>query len=296
MANKILKVNKKTRERLTILAFCLPWLIGFAIFTMYPILQTLYYSFCSVTVTPESGVITQWVGFSNFREIIISNKDFKDELLNYVVDMVITVPIIIVVALIIALLLTSVKKGKGAFRTIFFLPVIITSGPVIGQFISQGVASFPGIEKLIDVNSLRGSVPDFLVNGLTTLIDGFIMMLWFAGMQILIFLTGLQKLDKSMYEAAKIDGASSWECFWKITLPALNPVIVINVVFTIIMQSMSSLNPIIELIRAAMFETGEIAGYGYASAQAWVYFAVLICILVVFYLVFRKNPSKIRKM
>lgn len=290
------KLNKKVKESLTILAFCLPWLIGFFVLTVYPIIETLYFSFCDVTVTPENGVIAQWVGFNNFREIIINNKDFNDALWKYVLEIALSVPIIIVVSLIIALLLNSVKKGKGVFRTIFFLPVIITSGPVISQFISQGVASFPGVEKLFDLNSMTGMLPEFLLNALTSLIDGFIMTLWFAGMQILIFLTGLQKLDKSMYEAAKIDGASSWECFWKITLPALNPIIVINVVFTVVMQSMSTLNPIIEIIRTAMFETGALAGYGYASAQAWIYFVFLIAVLAVFFLIFRRNPSKIRRM
>ena len=122
------------------------------------------------------------------------------------------------------------------------------------------------------------------------------MILWFSGIQILVFMTGLQKMDKSMYEAAKIDGATRWEMFWKITLPALNPTIVLNVIFTVVMQSVFSLNPIIIKIGNDMNGTGEGAGYGYASAMAWIYFIVMLVILGLAVLIFKKHEKKVKRL
>ena len=205
------------------------------------------------------------------------------------------VPVITVVSLILAMLLNSKLKGTGFFRTIFFLPVIITSGPVIGIFIDQGVASFPGIESLINFDAMAGTVPQFLIDALQFLTGEFIMILWFSGIQILVFMTGLQKMDKNMYEAAQIDGASKWETFWKLTLPALNPTIVLNVVFTVVIQSVFSLNPIISRISKYMNESGEGGGYGYASATAWIYFVVMLVLLGLFILVFKKHERRVKR-
>ncbi len=240
-------------------------------------------------MTPTEIVQTN-VGFENFRAVLFDDPDFRNALRTYLIQMVVYVPIIIVVSLVIALLLNTIRKGKGFFRTIFFLPVIISSGPVIKQFIDQGVASFPGGQDVINIDALNTMLPSFMVEIATTFIDSFIMILWFTGIEILIFLVGLQKLDKSMYEAAKIDGASSWECFWKITLPALNPIIVINVIFAVIMQSMFDLNPIISKIRADMYAVEF--GFGYAAAEAWIYFVILLLVLGIYVLIFIRKPSR----
>jgi ABC-type sugar transport systems, permease components len=270
------------------LVFASPWLIGFAAFAAYPIIQSFVFSFNNVTVTAAKGIIQQPVGWENYVNILTADPDFIDDLQSYLQQIIIYVPVIMVMSLLIALLLNSLKHGKGFFRTIFFLPVIIASGPVISLFISQGVTSFQGLE--IDYAALSETVPAFLVGLIKTLITNFIVILWFSGIQTLVFLTGLQKLDKSMYEAAKIDGASSWECFWKITLPALNPVIVINVVFTVVIQSTFSLNPIISRITTDMYAVGK--GYGYACAEAWVFFVVLLSVLALFVLIFKSKRIK----
>lgn len=270
------------------LLFCAPWLLGFVLFSAYPIIQSFIFSFNDVTVTTK-GIVQTAVGGQNFLSVLTANPDFIQDLQSYLQQMLVYVPVIIVVSLILALLLNSLRKGKGFFRTLFFLPVIISSGPVISLFIAQGVVSFPGAAS-IDYSALSQSVPAFVVGLLKTLITNFVVILWFSGIQTLIFLAGLQKLDKSMYEAAKIDGASGWECFWKITLPALNPVIVINVIFTVVFQSTFSLNPIISRISGDMYAVGK--GYGYACAEAWVYFVVLLLVLGVYVLIFRKKKTK----
>ena len=283
------KIPKKKSEIWIALLFSSLWIIGFLVFSLYPLIQSLLFSFNQVNVTPTEIVQTN-VGFENFRAVLFDDPDFRNALRTYLIQMVVYVPIIIVVSLVIALLLNTIRKGKGFFRTIFFLPVIISSGPVIKQFIDQGVASFPGGQDVINIDALNTMLPNFMVEITTTFIDSFIMILWFTGIEILIFLVGLQKLDKSMYEAAKIDGASSWECFWKITLPALNPIIVINVIFAVIMQSMFDLNPIISKIRADMYAVEF--GFGYAAAEAWIYFVILLLVLGIYVLIFIRKPSR----
>src|SRR5690606_19449287 len=108
---------------------------------------------------------------------------------------------------------------KGVFRVIFFLPIVITSGPVIKELTAQGAASAPGIADIPAVVDFLAELPRTLRSPVEYLLTSFILILWFSGVQILIYLSSLQKIDRSVYEAASIDGASSWEIFWKIILP-----------------------------------------------------------------------------
>lgn len=275
--------------------FVLPWILGFGVLVAFPIIQTLIFSFSTVSIRP-GAIETTTVGFDNYVYALITDTAFTEALSEYAIETVLYVPVITVVSLIIAMLLNSKLKATGFFRTIFFLPVIITSGPVISIFIEQGVASFPGIDELINLEELSSSLPQFLIDAISFLTSEFIMILWFSGIQILVFMTGLQKMDKSMYEAAKIDGATKWEMFWKITLPALNPTIVLNVVFTVVMQSVFALNPVIVKIQSDMNGTGEGAGYGYAAAMAWIYFVVMLALLGVAVLLFKKHERKVKRL
>lgn len=265
------------------------------VFTLYPIIQTLIFSFYSEVNVQPGQIVTSGAGFSNYVYALTQDARFQESLSDYAIKLVLYVPVITVVSLILAMLLNGKLKGTGFFRTLFFLPVIITSGPVIGIFIDQGVASFPGIDSLINFEALASTVPQFVINALQFLTSEFIMILWFSGIQILVFMTGLQKMDKNMYEAAQIDGASKWEMFWKLTLPALNPTIVLNVVFTVVMQSVFSLNPIIQNITNYMNLTGQGGGYGYASATSWIYFVVMLALLGLSILVFKKHERRARR-
>jgi ABC-type sugar transport system permease subunit len=186
-----------------------------------------------------------------------------------------------------ALLLNVKVSGKGVFRTIYFLPVVITSGPVIKQLIDQGATTLPGIEDVIEMSLLEEMLPGLLADIVTYLLGSFITILWFSGVQMLIFLAGLQKLDASMYEAASIDGASRWETFWKLTLPVMNPMIVVNLVYTLITQSVFALNPVIAYVQDAMYDPKF--GMGYSAALAWLYFAVMLILLGLFVLLVRQR-------
>ena len=254
------------------LLFVSPWIIGFLIFTAYPLIYSLYLSFQKVKIT-TSGIQTTFVKFENYEFAFAVDANFVGHLTTYLKELIISVPIIIVFSLIIALLLNQKVKFRGMFRTIFFLPVIISSGPVIKELIDQGITTIPSIEQYA-IYQVLNSNPDALINGVFLyLIKNLIVILWFSGVQILIFLASLQKMDSQMYEAAMIDGASQWECFWKLTLPSLVPIIIVNVIYTIVIYSVFSLNPVIDHIQKNMFRVDT--GFGYASALSWIYFLVI---------------------
>ena len=286
-ANKV----KNVPHWLKGLLFCLPWIIGFGLFTVYPLIQTFIFSFSKVDLSP-SGFVTSPNGFNNYIRVFTSDTDFIIALKNYLVSMVVYVPLITIFSLILAMLLNTKIKTKGFFRTIFFFPVIITSGPVIKILMEQGVTAMTGVNTLFDMDAVTSRMPELVRIAFNMLTSEFIMILWFSGIQILVFVTGLQKIDKGVYEASAIDGANKWEQFWKVTLPAINPTIVINVVFTTVMQSIFALNPIILKIQADMNDTSEGKGYGYSSALAFTYFLIMIAVLVIFVLIFMKKNRR----
>lgn len=283
-----MKIRYRLREALIGLSFIWIWIVGFLVFTCYPLIRTLLFSFSQVKITAD-GVKTTFIGWENYRNALFLNVEFGDTLATYFVETLVIVPIIVVFALIVSLLLNVKIRGKGIFRTIYFLPVIITSGPVIKQLMDQGATTLPGIQTIIEMSKLHESMPELLADLIVFLLTSFITILWFSGVQMLIFLAGLQKLDSSMYEAASIDGASRWESFWKLTLPALNSMIIVNMVYTVIMQSVFSLNPVITQIQSAMYDAKY--GMGYSAAMAWIYFLVMLVLLGVLVLVTRQRET-----
>jgi ABC-type sugar transport system permease subunit len=275
-AKRKLMITNRTRVALTGYGFISSWIIGFFIFTLWPMLYSLYLSFNKVKITP-TAVKTEFVNFENYKYAFVSDPMFLEKLVLYFKDIILNVPIIIVFSLIIAILINQKIKVKGIFRTIFFLPVIITSGPVINELMSQGATTIPSIEQYGVFSLIEGNFAPIFAEPITYLFAQIIMVLWFSGVQILIFLAGLQKIDTSIYEAARIDGASVWEVFWKVTLPSLKPLILVNVIYTIVAISTFALNEIIVLIKLNMFNT--MTGFGYATAIAWLYFIIIFILL-----------------
>jgi len=281
-----MKLRHRQREALTGLSFIGIWIIGFLVLTCYPLIRTLMFSFSDVRITAD-GIKTEYVGWQNYNEALFLDVQFGDILVNYMLETMLIVPVIVVFALIVALLLNVSLRGRGVFRTIYFLPVIITSGPVVKQLMDQGATTLPGIQDVLEASRLQEQFPGVLADLITFLLSSFITILWFSGVQMLIFLAGLQKLDSSLYEAASIDGASKWESFWKLTLPLLNPMIVVNIVYTVIMQSIFALNPVIEYIQDAMYDPA--LGMGNSAAMAWLYFVAMLLMLAVFVFLVRQR-------
>lgn len=271
------KVSKlKRRESFMGYLFVLPWIIGVITFLIIPLFQSFYYALCNVKITPK-GKVFSFVKFQNFTDIFRIDPLFLPDLIGYLLDTLLSVPVIVVFSLIIAMLLNGKMRGKGIFRMIYFLPVIVVSGPVMAQLADQGAASIPAMNITVIASVLYDMLPYYFVEPIVGLFNNMIMVLWYSGVQILIFLAAIQKIDSSLYEAAKIDGGSGWECFWKITLPTIKPMILLNAVYTVIFLSNNEQNVIITAIYNDMFASNR--GYGYASAKAWMY-AIVVCLLV----------------
>lgn len=275
-----LGLTYRAREALGGYSFVLIWIAGFLIFTLVPLGQTLYYSLNQVTVS-ATGINLRFVEWSNYTRALFTDPTFTSLLVEYAIETLVSVPIIVIFSLIIALFLNLKLKFKGIFRTIFFLPVVITSGPVIQELVAQGATSVPGLTLPESVTSFIADLPVYLRNPIDYLLTSFILILWFSGVQILIFLSGLQKIDSSTYEAASIDGASAWEAFWKITLPSLSGTTILVAVYTIITLSHFSENKVIKYIYGQTYAVG--GGIGYASAMSFLYFFVLILLLGIVY-------------
>lgn len=273
------------REAITGLLFVSPWIVGALIFLAYPLITSFWYALNNIRITPKGKNFT-FLGYGNFTQILFSDADFPMQLIDYLTSTIISVPVIVVFALIIAMMLNQKIKARGFFRLIFFLPVIIVSGPILGMLTEQGAGSITAIDTQAISTAIHGFLPYSLAEPISEIFENMVTILWYSGVPILIFLSALQKIDRSMYEAAQIDGGSAWECFWKITLPMIKPMILLNCVYTIVFISNNDQNSIIELIKASMFSGIKEKGYGYASAMAWLYSIVVLLIVGLFALLF----------
>lgn len=305
MSKKISKEEKKKRKKIKPgrlakreakvgLLFITPWILGALMFLAYPLVTSFQYALNNIRISPL-GMKYTFVGYGNFTQILMSDADFPTEMIDYVVSTIISVPIIVVFALMIAIMLNQKIKGKGVFRLIFFLPVIIVSGPILGMLNEEGAGSITAIDTQAITSAIESFLPSALATPISDIFENMITILWYSGVQILIFLSSLQKIDPSMYEAAKIDGGSGWECFWKITLPTVKPMILLNFVYTVVFISNNDQNSIIELIKNAMFSGIQEKGYGYASAMAWMYSIVVLLIVGLFALLFMAKKDVYEK-
>ncbi len=272
--------------------FLLPWIVGIALLVIRPLFLAIYYSFCEVNITAH-GIVCEWIGWDNFQEIWIKDINFVERELRFLIQVVLQVPIIVIFALLAALMLNTNLKGKGIFRTIFFLPVIVVSGPIINELQGQGATTVSTADQQIVVNAISSFLPEWLVEPISGLFAQLILILWYSGIQIIMFLAILQKIDLNMIEAAKIDGATGWEIFWKITLPAIKSIILLNAVYTLVYLANASNNGVINLISAAMLKATR--GYGYASSMAWMHTLIVLVLLGVTFMLLRGKPDEFLK-
>lgn len=251
--------------------FIAPWAFGFLAFLAFPLFYSLYMSFQRVKIT-ASGIDYTPVGFQYYREILFADGGLLyNDLLPFLRQALIMIPIIVVFSLLVAILLNQKFLGRGFFRIIFFLPVIFSSGQIIQEFITQGEGTLAFVEEFEVGSFLTTYLPAAWSAPILKVISSFVLVLWYSGVQILIFLAGRQTISASVYEAARIDGAGPWETFWKITLPGLSPFIFLNVIYTVVDLFTFPTNPIIAKVNTT--------NYGLSSALAWIYFLVVMLFL-----------------
>ncbi|XFA99132.1 carbohydrate ABC transporter permease [Candidatus Izemoplasma sp. B36] len=287
------RLTKRQREAFIGYLFIFIWIVGFGIFTIFPVVQSFIYSLSTVRITAEGLEIVDRVGFDNYQNAFVYIY-FVEAIWNYIKNMVITIPSIIFFSVIIGLLLNTDIKGRGIYRTIFFLPVIISSGPVLMKIQSEGALVIPMLSSNELINLIQAGLPTFLSDGIQAIFAKIILIMWFTGVPIIIIIAGLQKIDKSIYEAAAIDGASGWESFWKITLPSLKPLINVITVFSMMSISLFSSNQVFEIINSR-----RLTQFGLSNAFSWIYFGVTLILLVLFLTIininFKRKPKTKKK-
>lgn len=289
------KMSRKARENLIGYSFIGIWIIGFLAFMLVPLLTSLVYSLSEVSIT-GTGIVVTFHGFKNYKNIFQIEEGFvfTESLVNFVFkELIFQLPIIIVFSVLIAMLLNQKIKGRGFFRTVFFLPVIIASGPVIKELISQGAGGTNIFETYGFISVIENTLNPALAEPIIKIFSEIIIIFWFSGVQILIFLAGLQKIDKQVYEAAKVDGAGAWQAFWKITLPALSNLVFINAIYTIVLLATFSENKVIVNIKNNMFNFRT--GYGMASAMAWIYSLTVLLLIGLVGLIARIGSRRSRR-
>ncbi|UVI31452.1 carbohydrate ABC transporter permease [Paenibacillus spongiae] len=277
------RISIEVREAFSAYALLTPWLIGLGMFVLYPLIYSLYMSFQDVRITGD-GMVMKPIGMLNYKNAFLLDNQFSASLVNYLKESLLIIPIIVLFALLVAILLNMKYPGKTLFRAVFFLPVIFATGQVLTEIFYQGAAGLSILDQYNIKPYIQMNVPQMFAEPLLAVLDKFVIVLWYSGVQIIIIIAGLQTISKPVYEAAGIDGASPWETFWKITLPALKPFILLNTIYTIVDLFTFPFSPILELIKHHMKYTG----YGYASALGWIYFSIVFVVIMLVMLFFKR--------
>lgn len=268
--------------------FILPFIIGFLTFMVKPLFQSLYMSFCDVQISAGSIKNVFW-GLPNYVRAFRIDPDFNRLLVEEIQRMFFNSLAIMVFSFFVALILNQKFKGRALVRAVFFLPVILSSGAILGVESSNSLLS--SVQDAIQENTNLSSVTTALksiltVNGVGSsmfekvfeIVDGIYDVAIASGIQIIIFLSGLQTISTSMYEAASIEGCTAWESLWKITFPMTSSLFLVNWIYTIVDFCMRSDNEVIKKISTEMISK---INYGFASAMSWVYFLVVTAIIVI---------------
>lgn len=280
----------RTRRAITGYIFILPFIIGFVAFMVSPLYESLRMSFSEVrNATGQRGFSFTYVGIFNYNRALKVDPEFTRMLTDELVRMVTNVPAILVFSLFVALLLNQKFKGRGFVRAIFFLPVILSSGVLVGLEYNNALLQGMGdVIKEASAANITTAIEDMLENSglgrtmmqtVLNLINGIYNIAIASGIQIIVFLSGLQTIPQSMYEAAKIEGCTSWESFWKITFPMVSSILLVNVVYSIVDCFLKSNNEVMSKISTAIISNLD---YGFGSAMSWLYFVAVILIIGVF--------------
>ena len=276
--------------------FVLPFVIGFVLVYLPIVADSIRYSFYTIKVLSGGGFELIPAGWSNYREALFVNPDFVETLLTGLKDMIFDIPMILIFSLFMAVLLNQKMAGRAVFRAIFFIPVILSTGimesiesqNLLGDYMEEaegiddgsGQSTANEIVSAMDVEMMfQGmAVGQGLVQYVTTAINNIYDIVNRSGVQMLIFLAGLQSISPAIYESVQIDGATSWETFWKITFPMISPMILVNAVYTVIDSFTTDSNVVMKFI-ANTYQQAN--GNVISSAMAWMYFLIVIGIIAV---------------
>lgn len=292
--NKLAGLQK--RKAISGYLFISPFILGFLVFMVKPLFESLYMSFCTVEL--GAGVYNPvWEGMLNYKNAFMVDENFNRLLVEELTRMLIYSLAIMVFSFFVALILNQEFKGRALVRAVFFLPVILSSGVILGLETNNSLMSKmqETIEMTTEGVSVTAVVEDLLRTagvGVKTfekvfeIIDNIYDVAISSGIQIIIFLSGLQTIPASMYEAASIEGCTKWESLWKITFPMVSGLLLVNWIYTVIDFCMRSDNKVIDKITTVMVSHLQ---YGFASAMSWVYFLIVIAYVGITSLIISKG-------
>lgn len=277
------RMKMKTRRSIEGLIFVFPWIIGAAMFFIYPLIQSIRYSFSNLVSL--AGTELEWVGLDNYEYILRRDTSYLPAFAQQAYNTPINTIITLVFSLIIAMLINRDMKGKGMFRTIFFIPVLLGTGYVMEQLLGIGVGDVvTNSSDSMLTNILMKSIGGEFATFVTEFLSRITVILWKSGVQIILFLAGLQGISVSLYEASRVDGATEWENFWKITLPLISPIILLNIIYTLIDSFTDTSNEIMLQIEKHI-ENGQLT---WGAAKGWLYFLFTFIICMIALLIMKK--------
>ena len=279
------KMTMHQKEALFGWVFVAPFVLGFLIFMLYPLVTSLRLSVSQLT--KSTGISDMvFIGVDHFRRAFVEDVNFVPNLLNTVKETLLNTPFIMVFSLIIAVLLNKKIRFRPFFRLVFFLPFVVGTGYVANMLSQLGVTqqSTEMVQGILNVDSLQGLIPVEWISAVMSFMERVIQVLWKTSVQVLLFLSGLQGISTSLYESARVDSATEWEMFWKITMPMISPTMLLVCVYTIIDSFTDINNSVIQYFYTYAFTGSQ---YEYASAIAWIYFAFIVVFLGIVFAIFK---------
>ena len=293
------RLSYQQKKKASYIVFMIPFLAGFFLLFLGIYINSVRFSFCNVEMLGMDGYALHFAGLDNYRFAFMTDPDFVTNLIDSVVSMLSDIVLATIYSLLIAVVLNGKMRGRTVFRAIFFIPVIRATG-----FVTPADAFASGFTQQWNSRGAHGTVSsvanglissteisDFLTNlsfspqlsgYLINAVDGIFDIVNISGVQMMIFLAGLQSIQPTVYEAANIDGASRWESFWLITFPMMGPIILVNVIYTVVDSLTRSDNIIMQQIREQSFNSSNM---GVASAMAWSYFLLTAVVIGLLYLI-----------
>ena len=286
------KVGLDSRKARAGYVFVLPFILGVVLIYLPILLDSIWFSLGNIRTSVENGVpVTklELVGLAHYISAFTTSTGFVTELVAGVQQLVFEVPAVIIFSLFIAVVLNQKMLGRAAFRAIFFVPVIIATGlmeSINASDIMSGASeggindgSGGGANEIISVLDIEKLFADMAIGGelvtyVVQIVNNIYNIINYSGVQMLIFLAGLQSISPSIYEACQIEGATGWETFWKITFPMISPMILVNAVYTTIDAFTRTQNPMMKYIVEI-----RRADQSLATAMSWIYFLIVMLII-----------------
>ena len=272
--------------------FLAPWLLGIAIFFVWPMAQSVIYSFSRLTIT-SNGFQLDWVGGENYTHLFTKDTFFLPNLTEALGEVVPSVLMITAFSLFIAVILKEKFFGRSAARTVFFFPVMIASGVIITilkeqvmMSVSTGDDTAAYLFQAPDLVETFASfgLPDFVLTSITDIVNGFFDLTWKSGVQMLLLLSAINNIPQSFYEAAVLDGADAWVKFWKITFPAITPSLLVVIIYTVIDSFLDYDNLVMSMIR----DYYQNNNYTYSATIGVIYFVCILALVGLVSLIMRK--------